>query len=143
MSGQPSPPSGIDHSTQLEKYRHRERLIRYVSGGLAGIALIGPTYVSSSAFIDENPWIRAVFLSLVLVTGLCLGLSYAKYENAAEILKRRIAADPNLGPSQYDRTSDPHRPGGAEAFYRWGTIGVLAAGIWLLVTVLLETLWDS
>ena len=143
MSGQPNEPGLIDHATQLAKYRHRERLIIYVSGGLGGIALIGPTFVSSSSFIEENPWLRAAFVTIVVFAGGFLGMAYGGYENAAEQLSRRIDREENLAGLPYDPTADVHRPANAELFYRIGTILVPAASVWLLVIVWLEALCEA
>jgi hypothetical protein len=143
MSGQQNEPGPIDHATQLAKYRHRERLIIYVSGGLGGVALIGPSFVSSSPFIEEYPWLRATFVTIVVAAGGFLGMAYGAYENAAEQLSRRIDREENLAGLDYDPTADAYRPANAELFYRIGTILVPAAAVWLLIVVWLEALCDA
>src|SRR4051794_8324482 len=76
----------------IEICQRGKELSLYLGGAaLAGIALLGAGDLGSSIFSDAPPVLRPLFVSLALISGALIGLSYSAYEWEITRLQRAIA----------------------------------------------------
>jgi hypothetical protein len=125
------------NARQAEKYSRRCQLCLYLLGGLGGIALFAS---ADNALLATRPALGAILLTLGLLAGGVLGLAYSGYQWEQTLMQRRIE-DGLEASAPYDRNAHPPNRS-YELLYRLGTILVVAAGAWLVLSAWLVVVLD-
>lgn len=118
----------------IDKCRRRKELTLFIGGGgLGGLALFGAGDLAGGFFQHVPGEVTAIFVTLALMSGLCLAFAYSGFEYEATLLERQVEDKKLLATGFLPATWRLPRP--AEYSYRAATILIPCTGAWLLVAV--------
>jgi hypothetical protein len=85
------------HNIRLAKYKRRAHMIVWVGAGLAGLLAL----CTGDAFDNAPAWLKAVEVTLIILSGSFLALARVKFEWAATLIERSIESDENVKNTPY------------------------------------------
>jgi MFS family permease len=135
-----TPPGREAYGLRLDKYRRRVRLTVTVGAGLGTLAALLAGILAGGMLSSDPPWLSALVLTLFLVAGGCLAMTFIQFEWCVTLAERELAGikDPDKKAELLDSLV-PEFPGDASSAEYWWTTTRLA--VVLTVLAFLAAVW--